>query len=81
MTQGVSAAKAGVGVAVLPTALGDSECDLLRVLGPIPELTRAWRIRTHPDVRHLSRVAALFDFVASEADHLKPVLTGQIGTT
>lgn len=72
----VSAVKAGVGVAVLPTALGDSESDLLRVLGPIPELTRAWRLLTHPDARHLSRVAAFFEFVASEADKLKPILTG-----
>lgn len=72
----VSAAKAGVGIAVLPTALGDSEADLLRVLEPIPELTRAWRLLTHPDARQLPRVAAFFDFVASEADQLKPVLTG-----
>lgn len=72
----VSAAKAGVGVAVLPTALGNAEPDLLRVFGPIPELGRAWRILTHPDARHLPRVAAFFDFVASEGDRLKPILTG-----
>lgn len=72
----VSAAKAGVGIAALPIALGDSEPDLIRVLGPIPELNRAWRILTHPDARHLPRVEAFFDFIASEADTLKPILTG-----
>ena len=72
----VSAAKSGIGVAALPTALGDAEPDLVRILGPVPELTRAWRLLTHPDARHLPRVAAFFDFVASEADALKPVLTG-----
>lgn len=72
----VSAAKAGVGVAALPIALGDSEPDLIRVLEPIPELARAWRLLAHPDARHLPRVEAFFDFIASEADALKPVLTG-----
>jgi hypothetical protein len=46
------------------------------VLGPIPELTRAWRVLAHPDARQLPRVAAFFDFVASEADALGPILTG-----
>jgi len=72
----VSAAKAGVGVAALPIALGDAEPDLIRVLEPIPELTRAWRLLTHPDARHLRRVEAFFDFVVSEVDALKPILAG-----
>jgi DNA-binding transcriptional LysR family regulator len=72
----VSSTKAGVGVAALPIALGDAEPELIRVLGPIPELTRAWRVLAHPDARQLPRVAAFFDFVASEADALGPILTG-----
>lgn len=72
----VSAAKAGMGVAVLPTALGDAEPDLVRVLEPIAELTRAWRVLTHPDARHLPRVEAFFAFVASESDTLRPILSG-----
>lgn len=72
----VAAAKAGVGVAALPTALGDAEADLVRVLGPVPELARAWRILTHPNARHLARIEAFFEFVASEKEALKPILTG-----
>lgn len=72
----VSAAKAGVGIAVLPTALGDAEADLVRVLGPIPALSRAWRLLAHPDVRDLPKVAMFFDFVASETAALKTILTG-----
>jgi len=72
----VSAAKAGVGIAALPIALGDSEPDLIRVLQPIPELTRAWRLLTHPDMRDVPRVKSFFDFVASETETLKPILTG-----
>ena len=37
----VSAVKSGIGIGRLPTALGDAEPDLLRVLGPIPELARS----------------------------------------
>lgn len=72
----VSATKAGVGVAVLPIALGDAEPDLVRVLEPIPELTRAWRVLAHPDGRRLPRVKAFFEFVVSEVKTLKPILTG-----
>lgn len=72
----VSAAKAGVGIAALPIALGDSEPELLRILPPIPDLTRAWRLLAHPDARHLHRVDAFFRFVESEAEALRSVLTG-----
>ena len=69
----ISAAKAGVGVAPLPMALGDVEADLVRVLGPVPELTRAWRILTHPDQRHPARIAAFFEFVLNESEGIRPV--------
>lgn len=57
-------------------ALGDEEPDLIRIPEPIPEPTRAWRILWHPDQRHSRRVSAFFDFIVSELDALKPILTG-----
>lgn len=72
----IYAAKAGVGVAPLPMSLGDAEADLVRVIGPVPELTRAWRILTHPDQRNTARITAFFDFVLKEIDALRPILTG-----
>jgi len=72
----VSAVKSGVGVAPLPTALGDAEPDLVRVLGPIDELTRAWRVLTTPELRRTPRVAAFFDFVVEEIEALRPILSG-----
>ncbi len=72
----ISAVKAGLGVAALPMALGDKEPELVRVLGPIPELTRPWRILAHPDVRATPRVAAFFDFIVAETAALRPILTG-----
>lgn len=68
--------KAGVGLAPLPTALGDAEPDLVRVLGPVPELARIWRVLAHPDVRTTPRVAAFIDFLLEEIETLRPILTG-----
>lgn len=68
--------KAGVGIAPLPTALGDSETELVRVLGPIPALSRDWRLLAMPEIRKTARVSAFFDFIAAEIDALKPIITG-----
>ncbi len=69
-------AKAGVGVAPLPIALGDAELDLVRVIEPVAELTRIWRMLTTPELRHTPRVAAFFDFIVDEIDALRPIITG-----
>ena len=68
--------KAGVGLAPLPTAIADAEGELVRVLGPIVELTRIWRILTLPQLRQVPRVAAFFDFMVEEIDSLRPIITG-----
>jgi DNA-binding transcriptional LysR family regulator len=70
------AVKSGIGIGALPTAIADGEPELLRLLGPIPELTRSWRILAHPDLRRTPRIAAFFDFVVEERELLKSILTG-----
>lgn len=72
----VYSAKAGVGVAPLPTALGDAEPDLVRVIEPVAELTRIWRMLTTPELRRTPRVAAFFEFIVGEIDTLRPIITG-----
>jgi DNA-binding transcriptional LysR family regulator len=72
----VYAVKSGIGLAPLPTAIGDNEPDLVRVLGPIPELARIWRVLAHPDARRTPRVSAFFDFIAQEGDALRAIFTG-----
>jgi DNA-binding transcriptional LysR family regulator len=72
----VYSAKAGIGVAPLPIALGEAEPDLVRVIEPVAELTRIWRILTTAELRHTPRVAAFFDFIVSEIDTLRPIITG-----
>lgn len=72
----VYSVKAGLGVGPLPLSLGDAEPDLVRVLGPVPELSRIWRILTTRELRRTPRVSALFDFIIEETETLRPILTG-----
>ncbi len=69
------AVKSGVGIGPLPTAIADGEPGLIRVLGPIPELARSWRLLTHPDLRRTPRIAAFFDFIVAEREAMKSILT------
>jgi DNA-binding transcriptional LysR family regulator len=69
-------AKAGLGLTPLPTAVADAEPELVRVLGPVPELTRVWRILTTRELRRTPRVASFFDFIVEESATLRPILTG-----
>ena len=58
------AARAGIGLAVLPCYLGDTEPGLVRALpAPVPDLTRELWIVTHADLRHTARVRAFFELV------------------
>jgi len=70
------AVKSGVGIGALPTAIADSEPELVRVLGPIHQLARSWRLLAHPDLRHTPRIAVFFDFIIEEREALKSILTG-----
>ena len=72
----VYAVKSGIGIGPLPTALGDAEPDLVRLFGPVPELSRSWRLLAHPDVRRTPRVMAFFDFISDEREAMKSILTG-----
>jgi DNA-binding transcriptional LysR family regulator len=72
----VSAVKSGLGLGALPTALGDDDPELVRVLGPVPALTRIWRVLAHPEVRQAPRVAAFFAFLEHEEKALHSILTG-----
>jgi DNA-binding transcriptional LysR family regulator len=70
----IHVAKSGIALAPLPTIVADDEKDLVRVLGPIPELTRTWRLVTSPDMRRTLRVSAFFDFIIAERKTLKRIL-------
>jgi DNA-binding transcriptional LysR family regulator len=58
------AAKAGIGLALLPCYLGDGQGDLVRALAsPISELAAELWIVTHADLKATARVRAFFDIV------------------
>lgn len=72
----LSAVKAGVGVAPLPTTLGDAEETLIQVLPPVQELTRSWYLLSHPDLRRTPRIAAFVDQVLDDIPALRRALIG-----
>lgn len=72
----LSAVRAGIGVAPLPTTLGDAEETLVQVLPPVPELTRSWYLLTHPELRRTPRVAAFVDHVLGDVAALRTALIG-----
>jgi DNA-binding transcriptional LysR family regulator len=60
----LQAAKAGIGLAILPCYLGDLEPELARALSdPVPELARELWLVTHVDLKRTARVQAFFDVV------------------
>jgi DNA-binding transcriptional LysR family regulator len=67
------AVRSGAGLAPLPAPLADTDEDLVRVIGPIPELDYPIYLFTHRDLRKIPRIAAFFEYCLSE---LPPVLTG-----
>jgi DNA-binding transcriptional LysR family regulator len=72
------AAKAGMGLAVLPCYLGDPERELARAFPkPIPELAAELWIVTHVDLRHTTRVRAFFDFVCERLGRDRDLFEGR----
>ncbi len=72
----LSAVKAGIGVAPLPTTLGDAEEELVQVLPPVEELTRSWYLLCHPDQRRTPRIAAFVDHMLGDIPALRAALIG-----
>jgi DNA-binding transcriptional LysR family regulator len=73
----LAAAKSGIGLAALPLAIGGVEGDLVRVLGPIPELTTHFYLVTHRDLRDAPRVKAFSTFIDEHLSAFRAVLAGK----
>jgi DNA-binding transcriptional LysR family regulator len=58
-----SAVRAGLGLAVLPCFLGDSDRRLKRIDGPLPELETELWLLTHPDLQRTARIRVLLDLL------------------
>lgn len=60
----LSAARAGIGIALLPCYLGDRQPDVVRAMPePVADLTGELWIVTHADLRNTARVRAFFELV------------------
>ena len=63
----LSAARAGLGLSVLPCYLGENDALLSRVGGTIPSMATDLWILTHPDLRRTERIRIFLDHVAGLA--------------
>lgn len=60
-----AAVRAGIGVAVLPCYLGDTDVDLKQIGKKIAQLSVDLWILTHPDLRHTARVRAVLNYLGN----------------
>jgi DNA-binding transcriptional LysR family regulator len=71
-----AAARAGVGLAVLPCFLGDAAPELRRVGPPLDALAGELWLLTHRDLRHVARVRAFMDFMDRTLRPQRPLFEG-----
>jgi DNA-binding transcriptional LysR family regulator len=70
----LQAARSGAGIAALPANIADADPQLIQIFGPVPELTRSWKILTTKTLRRTARVSELFDFIAAEREAVRAIL-------
>lgn len=73
--------EAGLGLGLLPCMLGERMPGLVRVAPPDPDWSTEVWLLTHPDVRDVSRVRAVFDVLAEELVKLRPVFSAAVPAT
>ena len=71
----VAAARAGVGVAVLPCFVADADRELVALDGPEPVHHELWML-VHHDLRRTPRVRAVLEWVDELVARAKPALCG-----
>jgi DNA-binding transcriptional LysR family regulator len=71
-----AAARAGIGLAVLPCFLGDTAPELKRLSPPLDGLTSELWLLTHRDLRHVARVRAFLDFMDRTLRPMRAVFEG-----
>jgi len=77
MLNQASAARAGLGLAVLPCFLGDSDPTLRRVEGPLPELATELWLLTHPDLQRTARIRVLLDLLYDRLGRQRDLFEGK----
>src|SRR5579863_5313879 len=74
----LTAAKAGIGFAVLPCYIGDRAAELRRAIPEAVVLSRELWLVTHDDLRRAARVRAFFDLVGTGLMRFSALLEGRM---
>lgn len=74
----LAAARAGLGLAVLPCYLADNDSALTRLGEPLPALSVDLWLLTHPDLRNTARIRAVMEFVANGLKDCRARLEGAV---
>lgn len=74
----ISTVKSGAGLGALPVIIGDKEAELVRVLGPLAELTTQFYLLMHEDMKNTPRVRAFFDFIVEELHEVRTIISGRL---
>jgi DNA-binding transcriptional LysR family regulator len=69
--------KSGIGLGLLPIHHGDRESSLIRLIDTTPRVTSEFWILVHPDLRHMPRVSAFFDYLLEEVASFRALLLRQ----
>jgi len=77
LTAMVSAAKTGMGAALLPCFMGDQEKQLSRLQPPVAKAGSELWLLTHEDLKNTARVRAFMDFFADAIKADKDLLEGR----
>jgi DNA-binding transcriptional LysR family regulator len=73
----ILAVRSGIGLAPLPLIVGENESDLVRLLGPFPDLNTQFYLLMHQDMKRTPRVRAFFDFIVDEVKPVRAILEGK----
>ena len=73
----ILAVRSGIGLAPLPLIVGENESDLVRLLGPFPDLNTQFYLLMHKDMKRAPRVRAFFDFIVDEVKPVRAILEGK----
>ena len=77
----LEAARAGLGIAMLPCIVGDTCPELIRASDHPPIVSRDMWLLTHRDLRATKRVSVVMDFIESLFRELEPVIRGDHPST
>jgi DNA-binding transcriptional LysR family regulator len=71
------AVRAGMGVGMLLTLLGDADDQLVRIGKPDPQLDTSLWILTHADLKHVSRIRLFTDFMHGRLRLTEAIVTAR----